>query len=153
MKILFTTIIIFTAASAIANVTTLSPVHRKMLLNESVFGLISATRELPHGIVELCARDAQMADPGRDWQETDVVTNVKLPTRRLIWAAKFGEYYLVHYESGGIAHSYHVLFAKNTGRKPRLIWHGVSNSMLKNFKSFIAALNEDKLDDSRNYSR
>jgi hypothetical protein len=69
-----------------------------------------------------------------------------------MWAAVGGEYYVVHYERGGIAHTYHVLFAKlkKDGAKPKPAWHAIGGRF-KDYAAFIAALRSGKLDDRMDY--
>ncbi len=47
-----------------------------------------------------------------------------LPGERLIWAVVGGDYYVVHYERGGIAQTFHILVAKlaKSEAKPKLVW-------------------------------
>ena len=64
------------------------------------------------------------------------------------WAAISGEYYVVHYERGGIAHTYHILIAKiaNDNGKPKLIWRAVGGPF-KDYAAFLNGLRNGKLDD------
>jgi hypothetical protein len=64
-----------------------------------------------------------------------------------------GEHYVIHYERGGRGHSYHVLIAtfKQGDAKAKVAWRGVGDR-LKDFKSFLAALKSNKLDDTRDYA-
>src|SRR5262245_30987229 len=86
---------------------------RKALEDSSRFHKVHSTRDLPPAIVVLCAGDKNnLAEPSGKWNPTDVVVGPTLPSKRLIWAAKVGDYYVVHYERGGIAHTFHILVAK-----------------------------------------
>jgi len=49
-----------------------------------------------------------IADPGEKFEVTDVITDPDLPTRRLIFAGVAQDRAFIHYEEGGIAHSYIV---------------------------------------------
>ena len=84
---------------------------------------------------------------------TDVVTDPNLPGKRLIWAAAGGEYYVVHYERGGIAHTFHILVAKLTKNdtKPNAVWRAVGGP-LKDYAAFVDALQSGKLDDRLDYA-
>jgi hypothetical protein len=75
-----------------------------------------------------------------------------LPGKRLIWAAVGGEYYVVHYERGGIAHSFHVLVAKlmKDDSKPKVIWRA-AGKQLKDYAAFLDALRSAKLSDRLDY--
>jgi hypothetical protein len=49
------------------------------------------------------------AEPGEEFQVTDVIMNKDLPARRLIFAGEASGFCFIHYERGGIAHSYHLV--------------------------------------------
>jgi hypothetical protein len=51
----------------------------------------------------------ELADPGKKFQETDVITTSGLPRRRLVFAGSCDGRCLIHYERGGIGHSYMLL--------------------------------------------
>ena len=53
----------------------------------------------------LCRRQRQARGPGQNWNATDAITDPTLPWKRLVWAAVGSDYYVVHYERGGIDHS------------------------------------------------
>jgi hypothetical protein len=136
-----------------ADVTKLPAEDRKALLDSSRFHEVHSTRDLPPAIVALCADDkGKIADPGQNWNVTDAVTDATLPWKRLIWAAVGGDYYVVHYERGGIDHSFHVLIAKlaNNNAKPKVVWHAVGHE-LKDYTAFLEALRTGKLDDRVDY--
>ena len=136
-----------------ADVTKLSIEDRKALQDSSRFHEVYATTKLPSPVVKFCADDnGRIAEPGQNWEPTDVIMDSKLPRKRLIWAATDGEYFVVHYERGGIDHSFHVLIAelKHGDTNPRVVWRGVGRQ-LKNYKAFLAALDSNKLDDSLDY--
>jgi len=71
----------------------------------------------------------------------------------LIWAVTDGDYYVVHYERGGYAHSFHVLVVKlkDGDSKPVFVWRGVGES-LKDYAAFLDALQSGKLDDRLDYA-
>ncbi|HEU0274628.1 MAG TPA: hypothetical protein VFQ83_08895 [Candidatus Udaeobacter sp.] len=85
---------------------------RKVLQDSSRFHEVHSTRDLPTAVIALCAEDGKIANPGQNWNATDAVTDPTLPWKRLIWAGVGGDYYVVHHERGGIAHSFHVLLPK-----------------------------------------
>ncbi len=96
---------------------------------------------------------SRFARTTKEREATDFVTDDKLPSKRLIWAATDGERYVVHYERGGRAHSFHVLVATLTtaDTNPRVVWRGVG-SHLKDYSAFLAALQSGKLDDTLDYA-
>jgi hypothetical protein len=136
-----------------ADVTKLPAEDRRALQDSSRFHEVHSTGDLPAAIVALCADDGRLAGPGQKWNATDAITDPTLPGKRLIWAAVDGEYYVVHYERGGIAHTFHVLLATLTknNAKPKVIWRGVGGP-LKDYAAFLIALRNGKLDDRLDYA-
>src|SRR5262245_44996569 len=109
----------------LADVTKLPADDQKLLRHASRFHDIHYATNLPPAIFALCADfKGRLAEPGQKWEITDVITDEKLPTKRLIWAVTDGDYYVVHYERGGYAHSFHLLVArlKAGASKPSFIW-------------------------------
>ncbi len=138
-----------------ADVTKLSAEERKALLDASRFHEVRSTTNLPSAILALCdgGGDGKLAEPGQKWNATDAITDPTLLGKRLIWAATGVEYYVVHYERGGIAHTYHILVAKLTkdGAKPKVVWRAVGGP-LKDYAAFLDALRSGKLDDRLEYA-
>src|SRR5438132_8162647 len=137
-----------------ADVTKLPTEDRRVLQDSSRFHEVHSTNDLPPAIVVLCTGDdGRLADPGQKWNATDVITDPTLPGKRLIWAAVGGEYYVVHYERGGIAHSFHILIARLTKNdaKPKVVWRAVGGP-LKDYAAFLNALRSGKLDDRLDYA-
>jgi|SRR5215831_17161887 len=100
-----------------ADVTKLSAEDRKALQDSSRFHQVHSTSDLPPAIVTLCTGDdGKLAEPGEKWNATDSIIDPTLPGKRLIWAAVGGEYYVVHYERGGIA-SHLSHFGRQTHEK------------------------------------
>jgi hypothetical protein len=135
-----------------ADLTKLSAENRKVLQDSSRFHEIHSTGDLPLAIVALCG--GKLAEPGQNWNATDAITDPTLPAKRLIWAATGGDYYVVHYERGGIAHTFHVLVAKlKKGEpKPKVVWSTVGGPF-KDYAGFLDALRTGKLDDRIDYGR
>ena len=136
-----------------ADVTKLPAEDRKVLLDASRFHEVHSTKELPPGVVALCVDDkGKLAEPGQHWNATDAVTDPTLPWKRLIWAAVGSDYYIVHYERGGIDHSFHILVAKlaKNDAKPMVLWRAVGRQ-LKDYAAFLEALRTGKLDDRLDY--
>ena len=125
---------------------------RKVLLDSSRFHEVHSTHDLAAAIVKLCAEDSHIADPGQKWNATDSTIDPTLPGKRLIYAAVGGEYYVVHYERGGIAHTFHILVAKLTkaDAKPKVVWRAIGGPF-KNYAAFLDALRSGKLDDRLDY--
>jgi hypothetical protein len=131
-----------------ADVTRLAPEHRRALQDSPRFHEVHSSRDLPPAIITICDEDGNLAHPGQNWNATDSITDPSLPATRLIWGAIGGEYYIVHYERGGIAHTYHMLVATlvNNDAKPNVVWRAVGGPF-KNYAAFLDALRSGKLDD------
>jgi hypothetical protein len=95
------------------------------------FGIVTSIRGLPLGVREglqtLFGGDTlDIAEPGAEFQVTDVIVNPKLPIRRLVAAGCTIEYCLVYYERGGVAHSWHVALFHWTPAATRFEWGGIA---------------------------
>ena len=136
------------------DITKLSAEDRKALQDSSRFHEVHLTTNLPSAILALCdgGGDGKLAEPGRNWNATDSITDPTLPGKRLIWAAIGGDYYVAHYERGGIAHTFHILLAtlsKNDARA-KAVWRAVGGPF-KDYAAFLDALRNGKLDDRLDY--
>jgi hypothetical protein len=126
---------------------------RKALEDSSRFHEVHSTSDLPPAIVATCAGDKNnLAEPGGKWNPTDVVLDPTRPSKRLIWAANGGDYYVVHYERGGIAHTFHILVARlaKDDSKPKAVWNALGGPF-KDYTAFVDALRNGKLDDRLDY--
>ena len=138
-----------------ADVMKLSTEDRTALQDSSRFHEIHSTSDLPTAILGLCGGDnGRLAEPGQKWNATDTITDPTLPAKRLIWAAVGSEYYVVHYERGGIAHTFHIFVAKLTKNdaKPKVVWRAIGGP-LKDYAAFLDALHSGKLDDRLDYAQ
>jgi hypothetical protein len=136
-----------------ADVIKLPAQDRRALQDASRFHEIHSTRDLPPPIVALCAGDKNnLAEPGGKWNPTDVVVDTTLPSKRLIWAAVGGDFYVVHYERSGIAHTFHILVANlaKNDVKPKVVWSAVGGPF-KDYTAFLDGLRSGKLDDQLDY--
>src|ERR1022692_4206207 len=137
-----------------ADVTKLPADDQKVLRDVSRFREIHSATNLPPAVFALCADSAgRLAEPGQKWEAGDAIMDDKLPTKRLVWAVTDGNYYVVHYERGGRGESFHVLVAKlKVGEiKPSFVWYGVGGH-LKDFRAFLEAVANKKLDDTLDYA-
>jgi hypothetical protein len=129
---------------------------RNMLQDSSRFHEVHSSSDLPSAILALCGAsgDGKLAEPGQNWNATDAITDPTLPGKRLIWAAVGGEYYVVHYERGGIAHTYHILVAKlaKNEANPNVVWRAMGGPF-KDYVAFLNGLRSGKLDDRLDYPR
>lgn len=117
-------------ASVHADITQLSKADRTALEHPATIKMLFSTTHLPSAVTAVCAgvtSDHQfwLANPGQRFQETDVVIGLwRLPARRLIWIAQLPNYFVVHYEYGGLGLSNHILVVHRgaASRKPGLVW-------------------------------
>ena len=133
-----------------ADSSRLPPEQRHALIDAARFHPISTVAALPRGVQALCAdANGRIADPGQPWELGDYIRDQALPRKRLIWAATDGERYVVHYESGGRGHGFHVLLAtvRDGGSRGREIWHAIGYP-LKDYADFVDALQSHRLDDT-----
>jgi hypothetical protein len=148
-------LLILIATQGQAEVTKLSPAHRKILEDGTGFRELRTTTALPKEVVALCVDyNGRIAEPGGKWEATDLIYDNTLPQSRLIWAAHRDDYYVIHYEKGGRGHSLHVLIAtyKPGDSKATLVWHGVAYKDIRNYTAFLTALKDNTLDDTRDYA-
>lgn len=138
------------------DVTKLAAKDREMLQDASRFHEVHSTSDSPPAVLALCdgGGDGKLAGPGQEWNATDAIIDPTLPGKRLIWAAVGGGYYIVHYERGGIAHTFQVLVATfaNNDAKPKVVWRAMGGPF-KDYAAFVDALRSGKLDDRLDYSR
>src|SRR5579872_968678 len=70
-----------------------------------------------------------LANPGQKYQVTDVVVDRGLPRRRLVLAGMRGDEWFVHYEVGGIGHSYCILLFKvDPQSRLQFVWGGTGSN-------------------------
>jgi hypothetical protein len=81
---------------------------------EGDFRLISDVKALPTPVLEAFTGKSGtrllMANPGEQFEATDVVSGPNVPRMRLIFAGVFGDKSFVHYEQGGRGHTYILAF-------------------------------------------
>jgi hypothetical protein len=95
------------------------------------FQIVTSIRGLPLGVrnelQELFgSQTLDIAEPGAEFQVTDVIVNPQFSIRRLVAAGCTIEYCLVYYERGGIAHTWHVAVFHWTPEATRFEWGGTA---------------------------
>ena len=95
------------------------------------FAVVTSLRGLPLGVREglqalFGSQSLDIAEPGAEFQATDVVVKPKLPTRRLVAAGCTADYCLVYYERGGLAHTCRVALFHWTPAATRFEWGGIA---------------------------
>jgi hypothetical protein len=93
-----------------------------------------------------------LADPGADYQDTDVVSRPGLPSRRLLFAGSCDDRWFVFYEHGGLGHNYAILiFRSDSNGLPQFLWGGVGFQHARNLDQLRAAVASGKFADDKNY--
>ena len=99
------------------------------------FQIVTSIRGLPLGVRDalekLFGSGLDIAEPGEEFQVTDVVGARKLPTRRLVAAGCSGDHCLVYYERGGLTHTWQVTLFHWTPAATRFEWGGSAPAGLK----------------------
>jgi hypothetical protein len=106
----------------------ISSVERQTFLTAD-YRIVRKVADLPVGIRKLYTAKGgsrvAMADPGERFEATDVITDPDLPRRRLIFAGVAQNRAFIHYEEGGIGHSYIVeLFRLESADLAVGLWRG-----------------------------
>ena len=133
------------AAGQSSSSTTLSPALRTHL-QTSKFELITSIRGLPLGVRDrlqmMFGRGTlDIAEPGAEFQVTDVIVKPNLPIRRMISAGCTRDFYcLLYYERGGIAHTWHVTLFRWSPDETRFEWGGDAPGGLKTIEDVRKAI-------------
>jgi hypothetical protein len=95
------------------------------------FQIVTSIRGLPLGVRDglqmlFGSRTLDIAEPGAEFQVTDVIGNPKLPIRRLVAAGCSTDHCLVYYERGGVAHTWQVALFHWTPAATRFEWGGTA---------------------------
>jgi hypothetical protein len=118
--------------------------------------LLSTTADFPDWLkaafVKITKQDGfALANPSGSYQETDVIEEgPKLPSRRLVFAGKCQGYWFIHYEQGGIGHSYAVVFFQDVSNaEPAFVWGGRGFSRATNCNDLREAIDKKLITDDR----
>ena len=145
MRALIFAVALFISASCQAQ-SSLSTGDRASLENRANFRMLNAATPLPRDLFQLCAdHNGLLAAPGEHWNPIDVMVG-GLPSRRVIWAARSKELFVVHYEQGGFFHSYHIVVArfKPQASSYELGWRAEAPRLLQ-YSDFVVALKNNEL--------
>ena len=118
------------AGSQAAPSTALSGALRAHL-NDDRFGIVTSIRGLPLGVrgglqALFGSQTLDIAEPGAEFQLTEVIVKPSLPIRRLVAAGCSTDHCLVYYERGGIAHTWQVALFHWTPAATRFEWGGAA---------------------------
>ena len=106
-------------------------------LKDERFEIVTSIRGLPLGVRDQLqtlfgSPELDIAEPGAEFQATDVISNRRLPIRRLIAAGCSTDFHcLVYYERGGLAHTWLVALFHWTPAATRFEWGGTAPGGLK----------------------
>lgn len=108
----------------------LSPALRAHV-KDGRWGIVTSIRGLPLGVRDglqtlFGTQSLDIAEPGAAFQVTDVITDPRLPMRRLVAAGCSTEYCIVYYERGGITHTWRVALFHWTPAETRFEWGGTA---------------------------
>jgi hypothetical protein len=118
---------------------TFSPAQKAHILVGD-FLIVKKVDRLPEDLKSAFCRLAgmdkfEMADPSEKYQVTDVIVEKGLPFQRLLFAGISSGKYFIHYETGGIGHSYHVaVFSVDPERKVTFVWGGPGGQGAKDLR-------------------
>lgn len=135
---------LFVAAGQPQTPAALPETLRTHVKNER-FQVVTSVRGLPLGVRDelqalFGSRTLDIADPGAEFQATDVITKPNLPTRRLALAGCSPDHCLVYYEHGGFAHTWHVALLHWTPQATRLEWGGTAPNTFATLEDVRAAV-------------
>ena len=115
----------------------MSPAVKEHIL-DAAFTDVTKTESMPTTVKQAFAKITgeppfALANPGQNYQVSDVDPDRTLPLRRLVFAGVAGNEWFVHYEKGGIGHSYSiVVFKVNSQSGFEFVWGGVGFHGAKN---------------------
>ena len=100
-------------------------------MKDDRFQVVTSIRGLPLGVRDSLqmlfgSQSLDIAEPGAEFQATDVRSNPALPIRRLVAAGCSTDHCLVYYERGGIAHTWQAALFHWTPAATRFEWGGVA---------------------------
>jgi hypothetical protein len=132
------------AGSQAATTAALSEALRAHVRNERL-GIVTSIRGLPLGVRDglqtlFGSQTLDIAEPGAEFQVTDVAGNPKRPIRRLVAAGCSVDHCLVYYERGGIAHTWLVALFHWTPAETRFEWGGTAPGGLATIEDVRTAL-------------
>ena len=108
----------------------LSEALRDHVKNERL-DIVTSIRGLPLGVRDglqtlFGSQALDIAEPGAEFQVTDVAGNPQRPIRRLVAAGCSTDHCLVYYERGGITHTWQVALFHWTPAATRFEWGGTA---------------------------
>jgi hypothetical protein len=136
---------------------TYSPAQKAHVL-DGEFVIVNTVDHLPENLKSAFSHlagmhDFAMANPGEKYQVTDVIIEEGLPDLRLLFAGISRDKYFIHYEEGGIGHSYHLaVFAIDSEGKVKFLWGGPGFRGAKDLKQLRTMVAAGVFKDDQAYS-
>ena len=114
-------------------------------VKEEQFGIVTSIRGLPLGVRDglqtlFGSNTLDIAEPGAEFQVTDVIVKPNLPIRRLVAAGCSRDHCLVYYERGGIAHTWLVALFYWRPEATRFEWGGLAPRGLTTIDDVLKAV-------------
>jgi hypothetical protein len=111
------------------------------------FKIVDTVEQLPPSVKTAFAAlthqsQFEMADPGRDFQLTDVITHEGLPRRRLIFAGISDRDCFIHYEMGGYGHSFYVVVFSRASSGATFMWGKALSKPARDLAELRSAAND-----------
>lgn len=100
-------------------------------LRDERFQIVTSIRGLPLGVRNelqtlFGSQALDIAEPGAEFQVTDVIVDPKLPIRRLVAAGCSTDHCIVYYERGGSTHTWRMALFHWTPAETRFEWGGIA---------------------------
>ncbi len=100
-------------------------------LRDERFQIVTSIRGLPLGVRNelqtlFGSQALDIAEPGAEFQVTDVIGAPKLPIRRLVASGCSTDHCIVYYERGGATHTWRVALFHWTPATTRFEWGGTA---------------------------
>jgi hypothetical protein len=134
----------------------LNDYDREHLLKSDSFKIISDVNDLPSNVrnsFKVLIQDSifAMANPGEEYQVTDVVENDNLPLRRLFFAGISTDHCFIHYEMGGIGHAYYIVLFRLKNKSAIFVWGATAWNGYHSLDSLRIAIVNKKFKDDLPY--
>jgi hypothetical protein len=140
------------AALPCATRAQLSSADRQHILTDN-FTIIMRVSAIPEHVLKRLkemtkSEGVLFAEPGADYQVTDAILNTDLPGRRLLFAGVSKEYCFIHYEKGGIAHTYYVILFRISNDGATFEWGARSHHEFNDLGELKKAIAANRLSEN-----
>jgi hypothetical protein len=137
--------LLLTLCSASVAGATLSTANEAALLDAAHFQIVPTSTGVPAAVLACCGDpQKRLAAPGERWAPADVLAaGSTLARHRLIWMAQGNDLTVVHFEQGGIAHTYHVVVLRNNPMpwNDAVLWRATGPHVI-DYAQFVQALRD-----------